>query len=105
MFRRPLIALSGKASSASRTIIRDPRKTKRIKKAVAVASREKNEQSSLQLQQPQSQHNDVGQHRPPMAFEPSTENQQSLGLGSYMLAGVGVAMGVTLVGAVFGAIG
>jgi len=41
--------------------------------------------------------------RPPMAFEPSTQNQQSLGLGSYILAGAGVAIGVTLVSAVLGA--
>ena len=61
--------------------------------------------SSKEEHQPQihQQQSDIG--RPRMAFEPSTENHQSLGLGSYMLAGVGVAMGVTLVGAIFGGIG
>ena len=43
--------------------------------------------------------------RPRMAFEPSEVNRQSLGLGSYAFAGVGVALGVTLVSAIFGAIG
>ncbi len=97
MFRRPFTAMANKAS---RTIIRDPRKAKRIQKAAVVAAREK-EDDSLQAHQP-PQH-EISQPR--MSFEPSPENQQSLGLGSYMLAGVGVAMGVTLVGAIFGAIG
>eukprot|EP00580_Thalassiosira_gravida_P006448 CAMPEP_0201625648 /NCGR_PEP_ID=MMETSP0493-20130528/1365_1 /ASSEMBLY_ACC=CAM_ASM_000838 /TAXON_ID=420259 /ORGANISM="Thalassiosira gravida, Strain GMp14c1" /LENGTH=95 /DNA_ID=CAMNT_0048095653 /DNA_START=37 /DNA_END=324 /DNA_ORIENTATION=- len=94
------------ATKSSRTIIRDPRKTKRIKSALVAAKEEGLSSSSnndVQLQKQQSQHH-VG-HRARMSFEPSADNQRSLGLGSYMLAGVGVAMGVTLVGAVFGAIG
>mmetsp|Transcript_31721 Transcript_31721/g.66724 ORF Transcript_31721/g.66724 Transcript_31721/m.66724 type:complete len:110 (-) Transcript_31721:426-755(-) len=109
MFRRPLIAMSNKAS---RTIIRDPRKTKR---AVVVANMKKkasstnnNDSHSLEVQQPPS-HNVGHAGQLPRLFEPSSasQNQPSLGqsLGSYMLAGVGVAMGVTLVGALFGAIG
>ena len=85
-------------SSKGRTIIRDPRKTKKLheqRQSAVVASKE----HQPQIHQQQS---DI---RPRMAFEPSTENQQSLGLGSYMLAGVGVVMGVTFVGAIFGGIG
>ena len=101
MFRRPVTALM--SNKASRTIIRDPRKTKRImQKAAVVAARDQeNNNNNLQVHQPSQA--EVG--RPRMSFEPSVENQRSLGLGSYMLAGVGVAMGVTLVGAIFGAIG
>eukprot|EP00579_Thalassiosira_antarctica_P001141 CAMPEP_0201868702 /NCGR_PEP_ID=MMETSP0902-20130614/2481_1 /ASSEMBLY_ACC=CAM_ASM_000551 /TAXON_ID=420261 /ORGANISM="Thalassiosira antarctica, Strain CCMP982" /LENGTH=92 /DNA_ID=CAMNT_0048394071 /DNA_START=39 /DNA_END=317 /DNA_ORIENTATION=+ len=91
------------SSKAPRTIIRDPRKIKRA----LVAAKEKEHSSrknSLQLQQLES-HDVDHRPRPRMSFEPSVENQHSLGLGSYMLAGVGVAMGVTLVGAIFGAIG
>ena len=96
MFRQSAIRLSSKG----RTIIRDPRKTKKLheqRQSAVVASKEEH--------QPQIIHQQQSDIRPRMAFEPSTENQQSLGLGSYMLAGVGVAMGVTLVGALFGGIG
>lgn len=102
MFRRPLIAMSNKG----RTIIRDPRKTKKLRDAqkqraiVATKANEIEEHSPIV---PQSNNNQVD--RPRMAFEPSTTNQQSLGLGSYMLAGVGVAVGVTIVSAIFGAVG
>ena len=99
MFRRPLIVMSNKG----RTIIRDPRKTKKSRDAqkqraiVATKANEIEEHSPIV---PQS-----NLDRPRMAFEPSTTNQQSLGLGSYMLAGVGVAVGVTIVSAIFGAVG
>lgn len=97
MFRQSAIRLSSKG----RTIIRDPRKTKKLheqRKSALVASKEEGHT-------PQIHHQQSDMDRPRMAFEPSTENHQSLGLGSYMLAGVGVAMGVTLVGAIFGGIG
>ena len=94
------MAMSGRAS---RTIIRDPRKNKRVQQnSAAVVAKEK-EQGGLQPVQSQQPRADVG--RPIMFFEPSTENRQSLGLGSYVLAGAGVAIGFTLVGAIFGAIG
>lgn len=40
----------------------------------------------------------------PLPFQPSHQNQQSVGstLASYALAGAGVAMGVTFVSAIFG---
>lgn len=90
MFRPSSIA---SLSSKGRTIIRDPRKHKKIRSAL-VAKQEERAANEVQLhQQPKS---------PPLPFEPSSQNQQSLGLGSYMLAGVGVAMGVTIVGAILG---
>lgn len=111
LFRRTFIMMEEMSSkSPRRTIIRDPRKAKRIPPSagVVVAKNNATENSSTSnkmyfppLQQSQ-QMNAVG---PQMPFEPSPQNQQSLGLGSYMLAGVGVAMGVTLVSAVFGAVG
>jgi hypothetical protein len=62
--------------------------------------------SALMTKQEERANNDVQLHQqtnpPPLPFVPSTQNQQSLGLGSYMLAGVGVAVGVTLVGAILG---
>ena len=96
------------SNKASRTKIRDPRKAKRVKSATAVVATKEKEQSSSSyrsnnLLQQQSHQHEVG--RPIMPFEPAQNNQQSLGLGSYMLAGVGVALGFTLVGAIFGGIG
>ena len=93
-------------SNKGRTIIRDPRKTKKSRDAqkqraiVATKANEIEEHSPIV---PQSHNSQVD--RPRMAFEPSTTNQQSLGLGSYMLAGVGVAVGATIVSAIFGAVG
>eukprot|EP00571_Detonula_confervacea_P015264 CAMPEP_0172299690 /NCGR_PEP_ID=MMETSP1058-20130122/1936_1 /TAXON_ID=83371 /ORGANISM="Detonula confervacea, Strain CCMP 353" /LENGTH=102 /DNA_ID=CAMNT_0013009219 /DNA_START=176 /DNA_END=484 /DNA_ORIENTATION=+ len=101
------------SNKASRTIIRDPRKTKRavvvaMKKKASSTNNNDNDSHSLEVQQPPS-HNVGHAGQLPRLFEPSSasQNQPSLGqsLGSYMLAGVGVAMGVTLVGALFGAIG
>lgn len=96
MMRRSLTLLS---TRGSRTIIRDPRKAKELRekakeKARSAVSVQK-ENNSLQQQTPQEQ--------PPMAFEPSAQNQESLGIGSYMLAGAGMALGFSLVGAIFGA--
>mmetsp|Transcript_16239 Transcript_16239/g.32711 ORF Transcript_16239/g.32711 Transcript_16239/m.32711 type:complete len:92 (+) Transcript_16239:2671-2946(+) len=91
MFRPSSIAA---LSSKGRTIIRDPRKQKTIRSAL-VRKQEERAANEVQVhQQPQP---------PSLPFdEPSTQNQQSLGLGSYMLAGVGVAIGVTVVGAILG---
>ena len=83
------------AMSKQRTVIRDPRKTKKLrdaKKSAIVAS--ENHQPEVH----QSSSNN------PLPFKIQQQQTQSLGLGSYMLAGVGVAMGVTLVSAIFGAI-
>ena len=92
-------------SNKGRTIIRDPRKTKKLRatqKQRAIVATKANE---IEEHSPIVPSNNNQVDRPRMAFEPSTTNQQSLGLGSYMLAGVGVAVGVTIVSAIFGAIG
>jgi uncharacterized protein GlcG (DUF336 family) len=99
MIKRTLVILSTKAS---RTIIRDPRKAKdlreKAKEKARTAVAVQKENTSLQQQTPQQQ------QQTPMAFEPSAQNQESLGIGSYMLAGAGMALGFTLVGALFGGI-
>lgn len=91
MFRRSSIVAF---SSKGRTIIRDPRRKNKITPSALVTKREKDDEVQT-----------VHQTKPILPFEPSVRNQQSLGLGSYMLAGVGVAMGVTLVGAILGSLG
>jgi hypothetical protein len=97
------------SKSSGRTRIRDPRKAKSIQSSVGVAA---NKDSSEHLSTSNNKYYPPLQRlqqsnalKPQMPFEPSVQNQQSLGLGSYMLAGVGVAIGVTLVSAIFGAIG
>ena len=91
---RSLAVLSTKGS---RTIIRDPRKAKRLREKVRTAIAAKNDQNSLQQQQLPPQ--DVGQR---MVFDPSNQNVNSLGLGSYVLAGAGMALGFSIVGVLFG---
>jgi hypothetical protein len=87
MFRRSVAVLS---KNAKRTIVRDPRK----QKVPAIRAEE-----SRGIQPTETTH-----QRQPMAFEPSPQNQQSVGssLASYALAGAGMAIGFTIVGAVFG---
>jgi hypothetical protein len=87
MFRRSVTVLS---KQAERTIVRDPRKVR----VPAVRAEE-----STEMQPTETTH-----QRQPMAFEPSPQDQQSVGssLASYALAGAGMAIGFTLVGAVFG---
>jgi hypothetical protein len=91
MFRPSSVVYKG------RTIIRDPRKKKIIRSALVTQERSSNE-----VVQHQQHSNET---KPILPFEPSTQNQQSLGLGSYGIAGAGVALGVTLVGAILGGIG
>ena len=91
MIRRSLALLS--KASKGRTVVRDPRKAKARK-------------SALVAQHPSSDAPDhlPAEHQQSLPFQPSDQNQQSVGstLVSYSLAGAGVAMGVTLVGALFG---
>ena len=90
MIRRTQALLS--KASKGRTVVRDPRKAKARKTALVA--------------RPSPDHLPVEQQPspPPMRFQPSPQNQQSVGstLASYSLAGAGVAMGVTLVGALLG---
>ena len=88
MIRRTQALLS--KASKGRTVVRDPRKAKARKTALVA--------------RPSPDHLPAEPQPPPMPFQPSQQNQQSVGstLASYSLAGAGVAMGVTLVGALFG---
>eukprot|EP00956_Cyclotella_meneghiniana_P031206 scaffold81127_cov67-Cyclotella_meneghiniana.AAC.3 len=90
MFRRSSLALA----KGSRTIIRDPRKAKELREKARSAITVHKEISLQQGQPPASPSM--------MPFEPATQNQQSLGIGSYMLAGAGMALGFSIVGALFG---
>ena len=87
MFRRSAAVLS---KQAERTIVRDPRK----QRVPAVRAEE-----STGIQPTETTH-----QQQPMAFEPSPQDQQSVGssLASYALAGAGMAIGFTIVGAIFG---
>ena len=89
MIRRTQALLS--KASKGRTVVRDPRKAKARK--TALVARPSPDHLPVEQQPP-----------PPMPFQPSPQNQQSVGstLVSYSLAGAGVAMGVTLVGALLG---
>ena len=88
------------SSSSSRTRIRDPRKAREriVETSSAVVARREGEN----LPSHQSR-NEVG---PPLNNNYQQHPPSTLGmLGSYVMAGVGVALGVTLVSALFGAIG
>ena len=88
------------SSSSSRTRIRDPRKAREriVETSSAVVARREGEN----LPSHQSR-NEVG---PPFNNNYQQHPHSTLGmLGSYVMAGVGVALGVTLVSALFGAIG
>jgi hypothetical protein len=93
MYRRSIAAFS---KQAGRTIVRDPRKLKTNKRLPVAQSAPTDHNVPAPLSEPTT--------RSPMPFEPSQHNQQSIGssLGSYMLAGVGVTMGVILVRVVLG---
>jgi hypothetical protein len=88
---------NSRASSSSSSSSCDPRKARETSSAVVA----KKEGVNLPLHQSRNEvgpplNNNYQQHHPP----------STLGmLGSYVMAGVGVALGVTLVSALFGAIG
>ena len=90
MFHRSLRVAIG-TSKQGRTIVRDPRKKKAMKYPVANASQ--NSQNSQDLLPK------------PLLFPiaPLESNQHGTqGLGSYMIAGAGMAIGFSIVGAIFG---
>mmetsp|Transcript_5407 Transcript_5407/g.7947 ORF Transcript_5407/g.7947 Transcript_5407/m.7947 type:complete len:95 (-) Transcript_5407:126-410(-) len=92
MLRRSLPLLSKRGD---RTIIRDPRK----KRPPAIPPEQ---QTGVVPSVPEQQQ--FGNRPLPLPFEPSQQNQQSVGstLGSYVLMGAGVSIGFVLVGALFG---
>jgi hypothetical protein len=87
MYRRSLIALS---KQTGRTIVRDPRK--KIKRVPAIRPEDP------------SQVEQVPPPLPMQPFEPSNQNQESVGstMASYVLAGIGVTLGFTLVRVIIG---
>mmetsp|Transcript_14077 Transcript_14077/g.21047 ORF Transcript_14077/g.21047 Transcript_14077/m.21047 type:complete len:93 (+) Transcript_14077:108-386(+) len=91
MFRRTLVQLS---KTAERTIVRDPRKNK-LKPNPAAIVQQQQEQEHLKARPPVPW---------PLAPGDHNEQSQSVGssLGSYALAGAGMAMGFALVRVVFG---
>jgi hypothetical protein len=106
MIRRSWVLLS--KAGRTRTVVRDPRKAaKKVVSArndnsdVAVAhQRSLTEEDNSDLPAKENHH----QSSSLLPFQPSHQNQESIGssLASYGLAGVGVAMGVTFVSALFG---
>jgi hypothetical protein len=91
MFRRSLVLLSQKTTS--RTVVRDPRK--RNKRMAVIVEESKQHQNNNSVQ-PYQRNN--------LPFEPSLQNQQSLGssMVSYAFAGAGMTLGFVLVGAILG---
>lgn len=81
---------------SSRTIVRDPRKNKKPSPTQALATTDEHESQQNQLMQQQQQQQ--------LPFPPLNSNSgtSSSELGSYMLAGAGMALGFTLVRVLFG---
>jgi hypothetical protein len=85
-------------------VVRDPRKARPTKAstttALAPASAREDNHHHLEPSVPPQ----TPVPRAPLPFEPSPQNQQSVGssLASYALAGVGVTLGVVLVRVVLG---
>ncbi|EJK64753.1 hypothetical protein THAOC_14482 [Thalassiosira oceanica] len=80
--------------ATQRTRIRDPRKAKQIRVSAAVTRAEEERHPPAPTPSPHQQQM--------LPFEPNQQSQQSMGLGSYAIAGAGMALGFTLVGALFG---
>lgn len=89
------------SKAQGRTIVRDPRKTKPTVEASASSQLQ-----SYQQRQPPEHLPSHHQHqqRNPLLFEPTSQNQQSIGssMASYAFAGVGVALGFAFVRVLFG---
>jgi hypothetical protein len=83
MFRRSLIAMS---KGGTRTRVRDPRK-----RSVPAVIRQQQEDL------PPEQH-----HPPPLPLPMQQQGGEPVGLGSMVLMGGGMALGVTLVRVLFG---
>jgi len=90
-------SLSAVPGGKKRKVVRDPRKGSKGTKVQTLVRMEE-EENNRRLQEI---HNGDEKRLP---FGPSYENEQSVGssLGSYALAGAGMALGFTLVRVVFG---
>ena len=109
MYRRSLTSLASKG----RTIVRDPRKPK---PAVGVIqstdsneiakhpTENSNSITTQQQQQQQQQFPPTPVPKQPLPFAPTEQNQNSIGsmVGSYMLAGFGMGLGIILVRLILG---
>lgn len=95
MLRRSAILLS---KQPNRTIVRDPRKM-RVPSSVQTP-----DHLPAEAEEQQHQHHLQHQQRQPLPFEPNQQNQQAVGssLASYVLAGAGMTIGFSIVGAIFG---
>ena len=89
MLRRSIVALAKPAVQSGRTIVRDPRKQRAAAAAKAVVNQTPPPPPAPRL-------TDAG------SLPNLNQNQQPMGLGSYVLAGAGVALGFAFVGALFG---
>ena len=106
MYRRSLGALA----SQGRSIVRDPRKTKPAVKVVQSTDTNviaKNQTESTNPIKAQPQHQSFAspqQQKQPLPFAPTEQNQNSIGsmVGSYMLAGFGMGLGMILVRIILG---
>jgi hypothetical protein len=92
MLRSSLIRLS--SSNVKRTVVRDPRK-KKVRPSLTSLELRRKEENQVDVLKPVNQ---------PLPFAHSGNDQGSVGstLGSYVLAGVGVTLGFTLVGLILG---
>jgi len=90
MYRRSLACMAKQQASTGRTIVRDPRKSR------AAASALKTQEPSAPVSVPPPPPPPA---RPTLPFEPSRENQQTIGstLASYAIAGMAVSLGVGIV--------
>ena len=95
MIRRSAVLLT----QGSRTIVRDPRKTRPLP-----ASKTPN--VLAKVTEPTVPDHSVKVQSQRLPFEPTQTNQENVGssIVSYMLAGAGMAIGFTIVGAIFGGI-
>ena len=104
MYRRSVAALA----SQGRTIVRDPRKAKASAKVVPSTATNAITNAPAGASNPiatQPQHQSVpSPQQQPLPFAPTEPNQNSIGsmVGSYMLAGFGMGLGMILVRIILG---
>ena len=99
MYRRSIVLAIAKQTE--RTIVRDPRDKVKI---LPVTSTTNTHAPVQHTSSTNTVTTTQQQHPPPLPFEPSQQNQQSIGsmVGSYALAGFGMGLGVIFVRMIFG---
>jgi Flp pilus assembly protein TadG len=91
----------------NRTIVRDPRKTKLPSNTSSAVDSINVTNTNLVTRSSDNTNPIVTHHQqqnPPLPFAPTEQNQQSVGsmVGSYMLAGFGMGLGMVLVRIILG---